>query len=85
MLTSPLSPAVQLGADRILAISTRSNRTSEGVALPAEEGEDYPPPAQMIGPRDAAILATALASSRSPGTTGKGGVETISAEPMIAA
>jgi len=49
LLTSPLSPAVQLGADRILAISTRSNRTSEGVALPAEEGEDYPPPAQMIG------------------------------------
>lgn len=49
LLTSPLSPAVQLGADRILAISTRSNRNSEGVALPAEEGEDYLPPAQVIG------------------------------------
>ena len=49
LLTSPLSPAVQLGADRILAISTRSNRNSEGVVLLAEEGEDYLPPAQVIG------------------------------------
>ncbi|RMH18087.1 MAG: patatin [Acidobacteria bacterium] len=46
-LTAPLSPALHLGADRILAISTRYPR-SPGEA---EEPEilDYPPPAQITG------------------------------------
>ncbi len=45
--SAPLSPAIHLGADRILAISTRFDRL-------ANEGDgpfirDYPPPAQVIG------------------------------------
>jgi len=46
-LTAPLSPALHLGARRILAISTRYDRS------PDEEEEDvihgYPPPAQVAG------------------------------------
>jgi NTE family protein len=46
-LTAPLSPALHLGAKRILAISTRFRR------LPSEEADSaihgYPPPAQVIG------------------------------------
>ena len=46
-LSAPLSPALHLGADRILAISTRYAPTSE------EAGESkirsYPPPAQIAG------------------------------------
>jgi NTE family protein len=46
-LAAPLSPALHLGADRILAISTRYDRSRE-------ESEDvevvgYPPPAQVLG------------------------------------
>lgn len=45
-LAAPLSPAVHLGAHRILAVSTRYRR-------PAEEAEispnRYPPPAQILG------------------------------------
>jgi NTE family protein len=44
-LTSPLSPAVHLGARRIIAVSTRFARTRElalGAAPPS-----YPPPAQV--------------------------------------
>lgn len=46
-LTAPLSPALHLGARRILAISTRYDRT----AAEAEESaiHDYPPPAQVAG------------------------------------
>jgi NTE family protein len=46
-LTAPLSPAVHLGARRILAVSTRYVRTREE----AERGSivDYPPPAQVAG------------------------------------
>jgi len=43
LLTAPLSPAVHLGADRILAISTR-NRLP---AVPRPEDEGYPPPARV--------------------------------------
>lgn len=46
-LTAPLSPALHLGATRLLAISTRFDRTSEEIDRPVVEG--YPPPAQVIG------------------------------------
>ena len=46
-LTAPLSPAVHLGADRILAISTRYSRTRVEADQPLVNG--YPPPAQIIG------------------------------------
>jgi len=46
-LTAPLSPAVHLGADRILAISTRYPRTRDEADQPAVNG--YPPPAQIVG------------------------------------
>ena len=46
-LTAPLSPAVHMGADRILAISTRyARRESE---FEEHEVEGYPPPAQVLG------------------------------------
>jgi NTE family protein len=44
-LTAPLSPAVHLGADRILAISTRAGRQQPDPA--AIDG--HPPPAQIAG------------------------------------
>lgn len=44
-LTAPLSPAVHLGAERILAISTRAARREvESATI-----DDYPPPAQVAG------------------------------------
>jgi NTE family protein len=46
-LTAPLSPALHLGADRILAISTRYRRSQEEADRPATDG--YPPPAQVLG------------------------------------
>jgi len=47
-LVAPLSPAVHLGADRILAVSTRYLRNNdEGRSLPAVV--PYPPPAQVAG------------------------------------
>jgi NTE family protein len=46
-LSEPLSPAVHLGASRILAISTRYNRTAEEASTPATQG--YPPAAQIFG------------------------------------
>ncbi len=46
-LSAPLSPALHLGARRILAISTRYARSSEEAAAPATNG--YPPPAQIAG------------------------------------
>ncbi len=45
LLTAPLSPAVHLGADRILAISTRHRGPFD---LPVED-EGYPPPARVAG------------------------------------
>ena len=46
-LTAPLSPAVHLGARRIIAISTRYQRTDEEADSPEVLG--YPPPAQVAG------------------------------------
>lgn len=46
-LTAPLAPAVHLGADRILAVTTRYARSMEEASRPAISG--YPPPAQVAG------------------------------------
>ena len=46
-LTAPLSPAVHLGARRIIAVSTRYARSREEADRPAVAG--YPPPAQVGG------------------------------------
>lgn len=46
-LVSPLSPALHLGARRILAVSTRHVRTTEEEDRPNTVG--YPPPAQILG------------------------------------
>lgn len=46
-LTAPLSPALHLGARRVLAISTRHRRTTAEIDDPAIYG--YPPPAQVVG------------------------------------
>jgi NTE family protein len=46
-LTAPLSPAVHLGARRIIAVSTRYARSREEADRPAIIG--YPPPAQVAG------------------------------------
>ncbi len=46
-LTEPLSPAVHLGARRIIAVSTRYPRTRQEADQPAVKG--YPPPAQVAG------------------------------------
>lgn len=46
-LTAPLSPAIHLGAHRILAVSTRYARTAAEAGRPAVSG--YPPPAQVVG------------------------------------
>lgn len=46
-LTAPLSPALHLGATRILAISTRYDRTPAEASTLQVFG--YPPPAQILG------------------------------------
>ena len=46
-LTAPLSPALHLGASRILTISTRYLRTRVEADKPLTIG--YPPPAQVLG------------------------------------
>ncbi|MFI5321764.1 MAG: patatin-like phospholipase family protein, partial [Myxococcota bacterium] len=46
-LTAPLSPAVHLGARRIVAISTRYGRSQEEAGQTLIDG--YPPIAQMLG------------------------------------
>lgn len=46
-LSAPLSPALHLGADRILAISPRYARSKEEAATSTIT--DYPPPAQIAG------------------------------------
>ena len=46
-LTAPLSPALHLGPERILAISTRRDRSIPEADTPTVTG--YPPPAQVVG------------------------------------
>ena len=46
-LTAPLSPAIHLGARRIVAVSTRYARSREEADRPSIAG--YPPPAQVAG------------------------------------
>lgn len=46
-LTAPLSPALHLGAGRILTISTRNVEDPAETVRPAVDG--YPPPAQVLG------------------------------------
>lgn len=43
-LTSPLSPALHLGCDRLIAVSTRHEPPVPSLAAPS-----YPPPAQFLG------------------------------------
>jgi NTE family protein len=45
--SEPLAPAVHLGADRILAVSARYERSVREARDPVLEG--YPPPAQVVG------------------------------------
>jgi NTE family protein len=45
-LTAPLSPALHLGAHKILAISTRYDRSQQEANRPSIRG--YPPPAQVL-------------------------------------
>ncbi|MBY0493217.1 MAG: patatin-like phospholipase family protein [Cyanobacteria bacterium] len=46
-LTAPLSPAIHLGAKKIIAVTTRYARTREEADRPMISG--YPPPAQVAG------------------------------------
>jgi NTE family protein len=46
-LTAPLSPAMHLGAHKIIAVSTRYNRDFAEADQPQVRG--YPPPAQVMG------------------------------------
>lgn len=57
-LSSPLAPAVHLGANRIMAISTRYQRSREEADEPAVQG--YPPAAQIIGVLMNSIFLDAL-------------------------
>jgi NTE family protein len=46
-LTAPISPAIRLGANKILAISTRYARSQTEADTPLIQG--YPPPAHVLG------------------------------------
>jgi NTE family protein len=53
-LIAPLSPALHLGARRILAVSTRFDRSQEQADRPEVTG--YPPPAQILGVLSKAVF-----------------------------
>jgi NTE family protein len=53
-LIAPLSPALHLGARRILAVSTRFDRSQAQADRPEVSG--YPPPAQILGVLSKAVF-----------------------------
>jgi NTE family protein len=53
-LIAPLSPALHLGARRILAVSTRFDQTRDEASRPEIAG--YPPPAQILGVLSKAVF-----------------------------
>jgi NTE family protein len=55
-LTHPLSPAVHLGAERILAISVRSRPSLDPQRAPTDGGDGYPSPAHILGQLHQAIF-----------------------------
>lgn len=55
---SPLAPAIHLGADKILAVSTRYPRSVDEADQPSVDG--YPPPAQIAGTLLNAIFLDAM-------------------------
>lgn len=57
-LAAPLSPALHLGAQRILAVSTRYQRTPQEEENPEVHG--YPPPVQVAGQLMKAIFLDVL-------------------------
>ena len=57
-LVAPLSPALHLGAGRILAVSTRYDRSREEADQPELEG--YPPPARIMGVLSNAVFLETL-------------------------
>lgn len=57
-LSAPLAPTIHLGADKILAVSTRYSRSREEADEPVIRG--YPPTAQIIGVLMNAIFLDAL-------------------------
>jgi NTE family protein len=59
-LTEPLSPVIHLGARRLLAVSTRFDRSSSDVLPP--RSYPYPPPAQIVGVLTNSIFLDSLDS-----------------------
>jgi NTE family protein len=59
-LTQPLSPAIHLGANKILAVTTRYAKSREEADRPSIAG--YPPPAQVAGALFNAIFLDQLDS-----------------------
>ncbi|GAB5520026.1 MAG: patatin-like phospholipase family protein [Rhodothermales bacterium] len=57
-LTAPLSPAIHLGANRLIAVSTRYPRTRAEADVPEITG--YPPTAQIVGQLMNAIFLDTL-------------------------
>jgi NTE family protein len=57
-LSAPLSPAVHLGASRILAMSTGYQRTLDEASTPVVSG--YPPAAQILGQLFNAVFLDAI-------------------------
>ncbi len=57
-MLNPLGPAVHLGAERILAISTRHQRSAAEASEPLIDG--YPPAAQVVGSMMNAVFLDAL-------------------------
>ncbi len=57
-MLNPLGPAVHLGAERVLAISTRHLRSADEASDPAIVG--YPPAAQVVGSMMNAVFLDAL-------------------------